>query len=138
MAYNNFPIWYQPAQIFYPQQQQPIQQHQPIQQPSQQMLTPPTIHAEIIQVDNEQVAENHPMQAGTSQMMIAKDDSAIFVKTMYANGQYNMDTYVKRPNSPKKPEIDMGAYITRDEFENRLKEILKAPEGKKVKKDVDV
>ena len=140
MAYNNFPIGYQPAQIFYPQQQQPIQQHQSIQQPSQQMLTPPTIHAEIIQVDNEQVAENHPMQAGTSQMMIAKDDSAIFVKTMYANGQYNMDVYLKRPSSTKKPDIDMDAYITREEFEDRLKTILEAqkPKGKQVNKDVDV
>lgn len=137
MAYNNFPIGYQPAQIYYPQQQQPIQQ---VQQPVQQSMTPPTIHAEIIQVENEQVAESHPMSAGTSQMMIAKDDSAIYVKTMYANGQYNMDVYLKRPATPKKPEIDMGAYVTRDELENRLKEILKAqkPQRKQVEKDVDV
>lgn len=138
MAYNNFPIGYQPAQIFYPQQQQPIQQ---VQQPVQQTtMTPPTIHAEIIQVDNEQVAENHPMSAGTSQMMIAKDDSAIFVKTMYANGQYNLDVYLKRPEKPKKPEVDMRAYVTRDELENRLKEILSVqkPQRKQEKKDVDV
>lgn len=138
MAYNNFPVGYQPAQMYYPQQQQPMQQ---MQQPMQQTMTPPMIHAEIIQVENEQVAENHPMSAGTSQMMIAKDDSAIFVKTMYANGQYNLDVYMKRPQTPKKPEIDMGAYVTRDELENRLKEIMKPqkPQGKQVRKDnVDV
>ena len=131
MAYNNFPVGYQPAQIFYPQQQQ--------QQPIQQTMTPPTIHAEIIQVDSEQVAENHPMSAGTSQMMIAKDDSAIYVKTMYANGQYNMDTYVKKPHTTKKPEIDMGAYVTREEFETRLEAIQGAQKSKKkVKDDVTV
>ena len=132
MAYNNFPVGYQPAQIFYPQQQQTMQQ------PVQQAMTPPTIHAEIIQVDNEQVAESHPMSAGTSQMMIAKDDSAIFVKTMYANGQYNLDVYLKRPSEPKKPEIDMGVYVTKEELETRLKEVLKSQKGKQVKKDVDV
>ena len=137
MAYNNFPVGYQPAQIFYPQQQN-IQQ-QPIQQSMQQnqMMTPPTIHAEIIQVDSEQVAENHPMQAGTSQMMIAKDDSAIFVKTMYANGQYNMDVYLKRPHKPKKPDVDMGMYVTREELEERLKQLTDA-QTVKDKEDTDV
>lgn len=130
MAYNNFPVGYQPAQIFYPQQQQPVQT-------VQQGLTPPTIHAEIIQVDNEQVADNHPMQAGTSQMMIAKDDSAIFVKTMYANGQYNMDVYLKRPQKPRKPEIDMTQYVTREEMENRLKTILKPQTGNIEKENAD-
>lgn len=136
MAYTNFPVGYQPAQMYYPQQQM-----QQVQQPVQQTMTPPTIHAEIIQVENEQVAENHPMSAGTSQMMIARDDSAIYVKTMYANGQYNMDVYLKRPTAHKKPEIDMGLYVTRDELETRLKEILKPqkPQGKQVRKEnVDV
>lgn len=133
MAYNGFPVGYQPAQIYYPQQQQ----MQQVQQPVQQGLSLPTIHAEIIQVDSEQVAENHPMQAGTSQMMIAKDDSAIFVKTMYANGQYNMDVYVKRPQKPKKPDVDMTAYVTRDELENRLKSILEPQKGKKSKEGIN-
>lgn len=135
MAYNNgFPMGYQPAQFYYPQQNQyyspQVQQQQaqanmnmPVQS---QAMTPPTIHAEIIQVDGEQAAADFPLSAGSSQMMIAKDDSAIFVKTMYANGQYNLDVFAKRPNSPKKKELDPDIYITRDEFESRLKSILGA------------
>lgn len=124
MAYNNmFPVGYQP---YYPQQQyMPQQQMQMAQQaqaqPQAQAMTPPTIHAEIVQVDNEQVAESYPLSAGMSQMMIAKDDSAIFVKTMYANGQYNLDVFAKRPNKPKQPDFNPNLYITRDEFESRLK-----------------
>lgn len=138
MAYNNgFPIGYQPAQIYYPQQQ--YQQMVPTQMSgasAQQPMTPPTIHAEIIQVDSEQTAENYPLAAGSSQMMISKDDSTIYVKTMYANGQYNLDVFVKRPKTPRKPEINMDAYITREEFEDRLKSLVH-PKGKTATKKAE-
>ncbi len=133
MAYNyntGFPIGYQPAQIYYPQQQYNNPQQQYINQvpqtQTQQTISLPTIHAEIIQVDNEQAAENYPLAAGASQMMIAKDDSAIYVKTMFANGQYNLDVFTKRPPRQKQPEIDPNLYITRDEFETRLQALTKA------------
>lgn len=135
MAYNNgFPVGYQPAQFYYPQQNQYFNPQQNMQSqtpnnimPNQpQSMTPPTIHAEIIQVDNEQAAADFPLAAGSSQMMIARDDSAIYVKTMYANGQYNLDAFVKRPNAPKKREIDPDIYVTREELESRLKELLDA------------
>lgn len=144
MAYNNgFPIGYQPAQTYYPQpyQQsvQPVQQAsqmpmQQVQQQAQQMMTPPTIHAEIVQVDSEQIAENYPLAAGSSQMMIARDDSAIYIKSMYANGQYNLDVFVKRPKAPNKPEINPDIYITREEFESRLKAITEPPRTQSVAK----
>ena len=124
-VYNNgFPMGYQQFYPQYPQYQQMIQQQMP-QQNTQQTMTPPTIHAEILQVDSEQSAENYPVAAGTSQMMIRKDDSEIYVKTAYANGQSRLDVYVKRPEKPNKPVLDLEGYITRDEFENRLNELLK-------------
>ncbi len=107
MAWNNpyFPVNYQPFQMY---QQNP------------QMMTPPTIRAEIVQVDGEQAAAAYPVGAGASQMMIARDDSAIFVKTAGANGQTNLDVFVKRPSKPTTPPFDVSAYVTRDEFEARL------------------
>lgn len=132
MAYNSyntgFPIGYQP---YYPQQQYTnINQQMPVQ--NQQAMTLPTIHAEIIQVDNEQAAENYPLAAGASQMMIAKDDSAIYVKTMFANGQYNLDVFVKRPPRQKQPEIDPNLYITREEFEQRLQSLMETHKNEEV------
>lgn len=115
MAYNNgFPMGYQPVQMTYPQYQQPTY--------NQQTMTP-TIHADIVQVENEDAATRFPVGAGSSQMMIAKDDSAIFIKTAFTNGQSSMDVFVKRPPAPAKPQLDLSNYITREELEARLKEL---------------
>lgn len=122
-VYNNgFPMGYQPMQMpYYPQYQQPMQQPAQSQQPP--TMTPPTIRADIVQVDNEQAAANYPVAVGTPQMMMAKDDSAIYVKTAYANGQYQLDVFEKRPPRLQTPPVDMGAYVTWDELEKRLSEV---------------
>lgn len=118
MAYNNgFPMGYQ--QMYYPQ----MQQQMPVQQNVQQ-FSPPTIHAEILQVENETAAMNYPVAAGSSQMMMAKDDNEIYIKTAFANGQSKLNVFVKRPEPSVTPSFDASAYITRDEFESRLKAIL--------------
>lgn len=119
MAFNPFPVGYQPYN--------PYQQYQPQMQQAQQqqqMMTPPTIHAEIVQVDGEQAAAQYPVGAGASQMMIARDDSAIFVKTALANGQYQLDVFTKRPPTPVAPPFDPAAYVTKEELESRLAAIL--------------
>lgn len=111
MAYNSyFPATYQPYYPQYPQQ--PV-----MQQAQQQMMTPPTIRAEIVQVGSRAEALNFPVGAGQMQMMIMKDDSAIFIKSAFANGQANLDEYIKKPPEPEHPAVD---YVTRAEFEQRL------------------
>jgi len=110
MAYNYFPATYQPFYPQYPQQPQ-------MQQPQQQMMTPPTIRAEIVQVGSKAEAANFPVGAGQTQMMIMRDDSAIFIKSAFANGQANLDEYIKKPPEPEKPAAD---YVTREEFEQRI------------------
>lgn len=129
MIFNNgFPASYQPMNYgFQPYQQQGAQMSltsQPQQQ--QQMMTPPTIRAEIIQVDDETAAENYPVGAGASQMMIKKDDSEIYVKSVLANGQATLDVFSKRPRTPQKASFDPDKYVTREELENRLQAILAA------------
>ena len=118
MNFNYFPATYQPMNPYsYPQYQQQNQAQQ------QQMMTPPTIRAEIIQVDDESTAENYPVGAGSSQMMIKKDDSEIYVKTVLANNQSTLDVFVKRPKTPPKPAFDPDRYVTREELEKRLQAI---------------
>lgn len=100
-------------------QQQPTPAAQqpapPQQQPSAATaMTPPTIHAEIVQVDGEQAAEQYPVGAGASQMMIARDDSAIFVKTALPNGQYTLDVFVKRPPAPEAAPFNPSEYVRLD------------------------
>lgn len=123
MIFNNgYPANYQPFGYQNYQQMQGAQ----MSPANQQMMTPPTIRAEIVQVDGEEAAGNFPVGAGSSQMMIARDDSAIFVKTAAANGQgYTLDVFVKRPPAPAKPPVDMGAYVTRDELPELLAAFLR-------------
>lgn len=110
-------------------QQQTVPQTQ--QTPPTQVMTPPTIRAEIVQVENEAAAEQYPVGAGASQMMIAKDDSAIFVKTAHANEPPTLDVYIKRQPAPPKPVFDPAEYLRKDEFETRLAAFLAAQEHSK-------
>lgn len=133
MAYNNgFPMSYQQ---FYQPQYQPYGGYQSGQQMAQaqmtgtnqqtQMMTPPTIHAEIVQIADRNEAVNFPVGAGQAQMMITRDDSTIFVKSAFANGQSSLAEYVKKEPEPPKPQAD---FITREEFERRLAELYKSAE----------
>lgn len=127
MAFYNsgFPATYQPL---YQQYQQPVmpQQMQPTQMSgANQMMTPPTIRAEIVQVESEEAAGAFPVAAGASQMMIARDDSAIFIKSANANG-FTLDVYVKRPPAPPTPKFDPAEYVRRDEVETLVGAALTA------------
>lgn len=112
---NYFPVGYQPYQMYQTQMQTA---QNPTMSP--QSMTPPTIHAEIIQVDDEKSAANYPVGAGSSQMMIARDESAIFVKTATANGQATLDVFSKRPRKPVEPQMDLSEYVRRDEIEGLI------------------
>ena len=112
MAYfNGFPATY--PQVY------PQFMYQPPAQPQQQM-TAPTIRAEIVQVDDETAAGNYPVGAGASVMMIAKDDSAIFVKSALQNGQTTLDVYERRPPAPPAPVFDPAEYVRKDEIEQYI------------------
>lgn len=130
-GYNNyFPATYQnPYQQYQNQFQQNFQQ--PVQnqqfQPAQQSLTPPTIHAEIIQIDGgRKEVENYPVNAGCSQMFISKDEQTIFIKSVLANGQYTIDEYQKKEPEPEQETNLLENYVTIDMLNSRLSEIVSA------------
>ena len=97
---------------------------QGMQQPGQMnanpQMTKPTVHADIVQIENEAAGQNEPVDAGTSQMMITKDETAILIKSVLANGETTMDIYRKIPKAPKPAEPE---YVTRAEFERWIAEI---------------
>lgn len=124
---NYFPANYQPFNPYqtyqnYQNYQQPVQQTQQ----QNQAYTLPTIHAEIVQIDDEQTARNFNVAAGSSQMMIAKDDSAIFVKTAYPNGESKLDVYEKRAVQTSVINPEISDYVTIDMMEKRLEELMLA------------
>lgn len=111
--------WQDPQFVRIHGQQQPTaapQQNAPQQQQPAvgRTMTPPTIHAEIVQVDGEQAAAQYPVGAGMSQMMMARDESAIFVKEATQNG-YRLVIYDRRPEAPPAPPFDPSKYMLREE-----------------------
>ena len=125
----NMPIGYQ-AQMGYPWQQpmynpmQALQQMQQMQQtqPMQQApaMTRPTVHADIIQVEDEKEGRSINLAPGQRQMMINRPETEIYVKEAYQNGPDSFDVYVKRPPAPPVPEIDPAQFVTWEGLEKRL------------------
>lgn len=83
----------------------------------QQPMTPPMINAVIIQIARKDEMDNYTMNIGQSQMFMLRDESAIFIKSRYANGQYGVDEYTRKPPEPEKPAAQ---YVTKDELEQML------------------
>ena len=117
---------------YFPQSYSPYQQ--PIQQPYQQNITSyqqqpqnfsqPTIRAEIVQINGDkEEAENFPVPTGGTQMMINKAEDKIFIKTVYANNQMNVDVFVKQIPEPTKPQPNFDNFVTREELEQRLMQL---------------
>lgn len=132
-AYNPFPVGYNPYNPYGPYQPQQMQQ---VQQP--QAMTPPTIHADIIQVESEAEADRYPMAANQPpQMFMTRDETAIFIKTMLANNQHDLKVYPLRPPAPPAPPVDLKAYVTRQELDERLAALSVPPKASTLTKEAE-
>lgn len=125
--YPDYPgqqTWQDPAYMRAYGQNQPTQQ---TQQPAQQQrLTPPTIHADIIQISTLDEMNQYPIAPGASQMFITKDEQTIAVRSQYANNQHSDDIYDKRPPAPPAPTLNPADYVRKDELEALISEALQA------------
>lgn len=107
-------------------QAQPAPQSaQPQGAPQRQSLTPPTIRAEIVQVEDLHAIDRYPMGAGTSQMFMTRDEKNIVVRSMYANGQHTDDIYDRRPPAPPAPTINPEDYVRKDELSTLIGEVMR-------------
>lgn len=123
--YGYYPPAYQPTMNGYqvPQAQTPqAMVPQPGQVAASPQMTLPTVHADILQVADEEAMEKQPVDAGTSQMMITRDETVIGVKSVLANGESTLDIYKKQPKAVKPAEPE---YVTREEFEKRFAEMIR-------------
>ncbi len=91
------------------------------QQPTQ-MMTPPTIRAEIIQVDDETAVDRFPLAAGASQMFMTRAEDKIIIKTMGQDGPMPLVIYDKRPPAPPAPKFDPSEFMRRDEAQKIIAE----------------
>ena len=128
-AYNNgFPVNYPQ---YYPQYQQPYQM--PQYQPQQQAQASSRM-TEVFPAASEKTVLEFPVTAGTTQMFVATDDSFIAIKEASVTGQITTQFYDKRPPAPPEKPVDMTAFVTRDELEQRLA-ALSTPAKRPAKKE---
>lgn len=104
MAYN--------PQMYYPQTYPQTYQPYYPQQPQGRFV-------EVVPVDTEESAESFPVPVGQTQILMAKDDSFIAVKSIGVSGQSEFNVFVKRKPVPK-PVFDPSMYVTKEELETRL------------------
>ena len=96
-------------------QMQPTQMSQ-VNQPAP-MMTPPTIRAEIIQIEDEAAVDRFPLAAGASQMFMTRAEDKIIIKTMGQDGALPLVIYDKRPPEPPAPKFDPAQFLRRDEVD---------------------
>lgn len=124
---GNYPASYAPTMNGYqmPGYGWPGMQQTPQQTAGNPQMTRPMVHADIMQVEDEAEMDRQPVDAGTSQMMITKDENVIGIKSVLANGEITMDIFRKQPKAVKPEEPE---YITREEFEQRIAAMIRAAE----------
>ena len=124
MAYNPFPIGYQP---YYQANYQPLQN-----QPQNQ-------NTGIIWVSGEVGARGYPVAPNTTIQLWDSEAQIVYLKSADASGMPSMKIldYTIRDNPSqgnalqKQPQIDLSGYVTKEEFEKRISEVI----GKKVTVD---
>jgi hypothetical protein len=89
-------------------------------------MTPPTIRADIIQVEDEDTADRFPLAAGTRQIFMTRPEDKIIIKTMSQTGALPLEVYVKRPQTPPAPRFDPSEYVRRDEIPELVRAALTA------------
>ena len=92
-------------------------------------------HGGLIWVQGIEAAKSYPVSAGQSVLLMDSESNAFFIKTADASGMplpLRIFDYAERSaqNAPKtaqetrtEPQIDLSAYVTRDELESRIAQI---------------
>ena len=133
MAYNNgFPIGYQqmyPTYNYVPQQQ--------LSQPVVQQMTQPVNDTGILWVQGEAGAKSWAVAPGKSVMLMDSESSTFYIKSSDNSGMpmpLRIFDYKERTEqivqSPaiQHSDIDTSKFVTRDELDKRLDELLKQKE----------
>ena len=127
MAYNNFPVGYQPAQIYYPQQYNPMPQAQPAPAPQATQQN----NNSIIWVQGEAGAKSYLVAPNTTVQLWDSENQVIYLKSADASGMPSMkilDYTIREAVQPQASQVVSNVvqdYVTRDElvaFEAQIRE----------------
>lgn len=102
------------------------QQHQPQGTQMSQANQQNSRMVEVVPAASEKAAEEFPVAAGATQMIIGSDDSFIAVKAVSVTGQVTFDIYDKRPPAPPVQPLNPEDYVRKDEVAALIAEALKS------------
>lgn len=94
-----------------------------------QAMTPPTIRAEIIQIDSPEAIDRFPQNTGSTQMYMTRDEAFIIIRSVLANGEHTDVIYDKRPPAPPAPVIDPADYVRKDDLPSLIAEVIQNMKG---------
>lgn len=126
MAYN-FPVGYQPAQIYYPQQYNPMPQAQPAPAPQVTQQN----NNSIIWVQGEAGAKSYLVAPNTTVQLWDSENQVIYLKSADASGMPSMkilDYKIREAAQPQQTPVvtaPVQDYVTREElaaFEAQIRE----------------
>lgn len=108
-----------------PYQQAAMQQYQQVVQPQQQN------GGGLLWVQGIEGAKSHFVNPGQSVLLMDSESNSFFIKTADASGMplplrvfdYKERTAQQTPQHPTAATIDTSGFITREEFEARIKEL---------------
>lgn len=118
MAYNPFPVGYQP---YYQANYQPVQN------------MPQNQNTGIIWVSGEAGARGYPVAPNTTIQLWDSEAQIVYLKSADASGMPSIKVldYTIRDNPTqgnalqKQPQIDLSGYVTKEEFEKRMSEVIR-------------
>ena len=99
------------------------------EQPTTQQPAPQVRTVNIVPIGNQKEAEDFPVGLGSTQMMFARDDSFIAVKSVSVAGEVSFTIYDLRPPAPPAPKFDPSEYVRRDEVETLVSAALAAQQA---------
>lgn len=127
MAYNYFPMNYQPM---YYQQNQPQQQVQPNAQPQQQMsYAQPVQQSGIVWVQGEAGAKAYPVAPGSNMLLMDSESECFYIKSTDMSGmpqplrvfEYKEVVATQPAQQSHAALPDMSQYVRKDEFDTLKK-----------------
>lgn len=93
-----------------------------------QVMTPPTIRCEIIQITDPAEVDRYQMQPGATQIFVTRAEDLFIVREQGQAG-YSIKRYPLEPPEPPKPPINPGDYLTREEFDAFRAQIMGQASG---------
>ena len=111
-----------PGQQYYqdPNYMRFMAQHQQAQQPQQNSRM-----VEVVPAESLRAAEEFPVGAGQTRIILANDDSFVCVKAVDMTGAVSMTVFDRRPPEKKPEPLNPQDYVRRDEIQGMIAEAIR-------------